>query len=240
MVERAVQSILNQPDPIGTEVVVVEDGEHHGVVNHLQTIFSGEILGGRLSLKSVERQANPARLKNIGAAIAKGKLLAFLDPEDQWHAGRLENLDPLLGRHELILGSDDSQVNPANALEKLYEGNWIIPGSAIIQRQLFERLRGFHEGNLLTARLPRNWLATSGHELWARALAELQATKQTERLCVLSSGGVVFDESPQTNALVQSREFASLLRAAGRLPAHTWPQLGRKILERLKSRPGRR
>ena len=83
LVCEAIQSALDQrPGPV--EVIVVDDGSTDDTTEVLARRFSSSI---RLNRRPERGGIGSAR--NLGASLARGELLAFLDSDDVWLPGKL-------------------------------------------------------------------------------------------------------------------------------------------------------
>lgn len=74
-------SVLSQGHP-ATELIVVDDGSSDGSLDILKSY------GDRLRLLR-QQGGRQARARNLALAVARGELVAFLDSDDRWRAGRL-------------------------------------------------------------------------------------------------------------------------------------------------------
>lgn len=81
-IARSVRSVLAQSYS-NIEVIVVDDGSSDGTI---------DALGEFGSQVTVYRQANsgPAQARNLGASMARGEILAFLDSDDEWLPTKIE------------------------------------------------------------------------------------------------------------------------------------------------------
>ncbi len=75
---RAVQSALEQTEPVG-EVVVVADTDH-------PLSYPGD---GRITLVRNDSAAGPALSRQRGVDAARGSVIALLDDDDEWHPDKL-------------------------------------------------------------------------------------------------------------------------------------------------------
>ena len=151
LVERAVDSIVNQEDPLGSEVVLVNGTQSHAITDHIESIFSDARIQGRLRVLRLRTTPSVGHAYNEGAASATGATLAFVHPENTWKPGRLQALDPQLKRHDLILETthtgageilDLTSNAAADRLLTLLSENWAVPGSGVIRARPSSRSGG--------------------------------------------------------------------------------------------------
>jgi glycosyltransferase involved in cell wall biosynthesis len=92
-INRAIGSVLAQ-SATDCEIIVVDDGSTDGSVEAIDK--------GYLPRIKLVRQANagPGRARNVGAALAEGEFLAFLDADDEWEPGFLAAAGEALSRHD--------------------------------------------------------------------------------------------------------------------------------------------
>lgn len=155
--EATVQSALGIKSP-SVEVIVIDDGS----TDETPDICSS--FGDKIRYRRVEN-GGVSRARNIGAKMASGEWLLFLDSDDllfQDAAGALletaqrhsasvaygqviERSAP--GGKDRINGFDYIAGDPPHrALNGLYRGVIITPGSAIVRKALHERIGGFVTG----------------------------------------------------------------------------------------------
>jgi glycosyltransferase involved in cell wall biosynthesis/SAM-dependent methyltransferase len=88
-----VASVLAQTDP-DWQLVIVDDGSRDGTAEWVRGIGDR-----RVELVSVAHCGNPARLRNLGIARARGDWIAFLDSDDLWMPRKLEAQRRALAAH---------------------------------------------------------------------------------------------------------------------------------------------
>lgn len=130
------------------EIIVVDDGSSDDTP---QVIAS---LGDRVIALHQENQG-PAAARNAGLAIATGDVIAFLDADDLWPAGKLARqlerleqdpeLDAVLGRIQYV--AVDGGEMPDIEFEDLGEKtlSHVHLGSGLYRRRAFDRLGHFDE-----------------------------------------------------------------------------------------------
>ena len=84
---RALASIGTQTATPG-EVIVVDDGSTDGTAAAAQTAVG--LLGGSPLCVLTQTNAGAGAARNRGIEAAQGRLLAFLDADDEWLPGKLE------------------------------------------------------------------------------------------------------------------------------------------------------
>lgn len=105
---RAVTSARGQTRPPG-EIVVVDDGSTDA------TAAIAEGLGPAVHLVR-QPQAGPSAARNAGVAAARGRWIAFLDADDEWHPEKLaRQLDALTSATALVATDWSRHTLPAAA-----------------------------------------------------------------------------------------------------------------------------
>ena len=94
LIERALATALHQTYP-SLEVVVVDDGSHDGTAELARAVSAGDT---RVRVVT-QPNGGPAGARNRGVREARGEYIAFLDHDDRWSAGKLEQQVLLLDRH---------------------------------------------------------------------------------------------------------------------------------------------
>mgnify|MGYP001818149360 CR=1 FL=1 len=166
---RCLDSVLEQtlePD----EIIVVDDGS---------TDQTAKLIADRYPQITYLHQANQgvSKARNYGVARSIGDWLAFLDSDDEWLPGKLQQQmtalqqqpDYQLCHTEEIWIRNGRRVNPMNKHAKsgghIFENCLplcaISPSSVIIKRDLFDQVGGFDE------QLP----ACEDYDLWLRICA---------------------------------------------------------------------
>lgn len=190
LVSRAVKSALEQ-SLRPCEVIVVDDGSTDQTVSNLVRAFAG--------IKLVQQEhSGVSAARNAGIGQACGEWIAFLDSDDEWKTGKLEQQAKAIdkerkkGREFLVCHTDEiwirngTRVNPMDKHAK--PQGWIFesclprccvsPSSVVLHRNLFTRFGVFDET------LP----ACEDYDLWLRIFSRLPVLLVPERLVVKYGG----------------------------------------------------
>lgn len=157
-------SVLAQAGDFELEVWVVDDGSKDGTAGVAQSHAGVRCLS--------QPNRGPSAARNAGIAASSGELVAFLDADDLWPAGKLAAQVGVLQRHPrlaLVFGDcrqfDDSGLrartefeagghghaawgeDPAlpQAYAQLLRDNVITTGSVVVRRSALEAVGGFAE-----------------------------------------------------------------------------------------------
>lgn len=157
LVVRAINSVLNQTYK-EIEVIVVVDGPDEDTNTAVRSIEDP-----RLRVVVNARSLTAAGARNVGADHATGKLIAFLDDDDEWLPNKLERQIAFASEYESVLVSCLSRVvtpvvtyvspqviydNSTPLDEYLFDRRSLVKGPGFIQtssyllpRRLFDRVR---------------------------------------------------------------------------------------------------
>ncbi|WP_296664617.1 glycosyltransferase [Demequina sp.] len=95
MVREAVDSVLEQTYPL-LEALVIDDGSTDDTMTYLH-----DIEDPRLRIVS-KPNGGVSSARNLGAQVARGEFVAFLDADDVWTPTKLEETVPLLAEHVAV------------------------------------------------------------------------------------------------------------------------------------------
>lgn len=152
-VAEAVSSALASRD-VPLEVIVIDDGSSDNTWGVLESF------GDRIR-KVRQDHGGPYKARNLGARLAAGEWLAFLDADDAWLPDKLSRQLALAGTDVGLVftdcanfGSFDRVKQRQSDSTRFYEGdifeplllnNFITLSSVLLQKSWFERLNGFSD-----------------------------------------------------------------------------------------------
>ncbi len=156
LLKEAVATVMGQTFS-DFELIVVDDGS----TDMTQTIEFYYKKDPRFIYMKIDHSGMPGQVRNVGAKKAKGKYLAFLDSDDLWIAGKLEEQIHFLHNNPLIklVHSKENWVRNGkmvsqkgqnhrrsgmifdDALKKCIIG----PSTVVLGKKLFEEAGGFRE-----------------------------------------------------------------------------------------------
>jgi glycosyltransferase involved in cell wall biosynthesis len=225
MLREALSSVAAQRGS-SFEVLVVDDGSTDGTWQDL----SGHDLSAHFAdIRAVKTERRgPAAARNRGIALARGRLIAFLDSDDLWMPEKLarqslfmrNNPDCLISQTGETWMRDGRSVNPGQRHRKR-PGDIFIdslrtclisPSAAILRRELLDEVGGFDE----------DMAACEDYDLWLRILARHEVGLLDEPLTVRRAG-----HPGQLSATVAALDRFRIL-ALAKLLAHTSLEAARR------------
>ena len=248
LVEKAVHALLTQPDPIGTEILVMETHPAGGVERHLGSVFGQEMYSGKLRVQRTHRALGYSEAIREGASVAQGAFLSIHDCLDLWLPGYLQALGPLLDHYDLIVSSHDHPGVSGDWLQAFLLENWALPSSTVVRRTLYEEVGGFPKPSI-------PFLVNLDYEfilLCLTTLAQKKSVNRTQshpldRFILMNSQYIQLGEGKNplleinpawetqlkwTGKRIYSMgETLSLLLSAGNFPIRYWPLLARRLLK---------
>ena len=237
--ELGVRSLLEQADPIGTEIIAVDDDPDGSTIDYLKGVFPEAVRELRLRFHACSRRTGDwGWIKNEGAQVAQGAYLSFLHPEETWQSGGLARVEPLLYGNDLILASDSPEVgDPAatssagDGILRLLESGRPVKSSLLIRRALWDEIGGFPEG-YSGLPFPQKLPGDENYELWLRALILLLKTDRRARFAWVANRYIVSAPTvAQWNSRIQTlKQAISLGKLAPQLPRQYWALLGMKAV----------
>lgn len=149
-IERCLRAVTVDPD---VECIVVDDGSDDGTPDVIR----------RFSVRSIRNPApgGPARARNMGARLAKGEILAFIDADVEVHCDTLRKISTAFADRpdlDAIMGSYDDTPTDRSAVSQFknlthhyvhQQGRrsamtfWA--GCGAVRRQTYMRLGGMNE-----------------------------------------------------------------------------------------------
>jgi glycosyltransferase involved in cell wall biosynthesis len=149
MCERALHSALAQTEP-PLEVLVCDNGSTDDTESRMR---AWEQRDGRIRYLRAERNSGtPATTRNLGMRNARGELIAFLDDDDEWLAGKLA-AQTAAGEEDVIATNalrNDGTPYFAQAPTSwrprwidILRANPIVASSALVRRERLLAVGGF-------------------------------------------------------------------------------------------------
>lgn len=170
----ALESVIAQSRPV-QEIIVVDDASKDETVSLSEKWLAQKNGSARVIRQS--RNTGPAGARNAGIRAATGQWIAFLDADDAWLPGRIENQcntaathpDAVLLCGETIEFSPDVSIPPiASAfrvrtlqLEDFVSHNPIATSTVLTRRDVIERVDFFDE----------QFRGPEDYDLWLRIVA---------------------------------------------------------------------
>ncbi|MBY0471701.1 glycosyltransferase family 2 protein [bacterium] len=221
LAEKTVHSLLEQTDPIGTEIVITDGSTN--VSDHLSSVFSEAVSQQRLQLVPIRRLTDPGAMWNQGAKNSRGAYLNFVDVGTSWKPGYLTWLEPLLKRHDLILSSHSPLGESTDWVRAFMSHNWLLKGSMVLRRSLFEQAGEFSENGL-------GLISNSEYELCLKCLS----ATTSDRMALTTNSYLEQPQSPLQlpelpAKLKDIKDVISLLHATPGLARRYWPALLRRL-----------
>jgi glycosyltransferase involved in cell wall biosynthesis len=159
----ALESVANQTFR-HFEMIVVDDGSTDRTAELVeQFIATHTDIPIRLKRKKNEGQSSA---RNLGAQIAAGEWLAFLDQDDIWLPDRLMTVVPNLNEDVDLIYTDADTIDENGEIDRvsihgrhgfggkqpktrveeaLFEDVYVMPGVTTVRREFFARIGGFDE-----------------------------------------------------------------------------------------------
>ena len=165
------------------ELIVIDDCSGDGTRDTVQELLRGlsSAAAGRIHLICREQNEGVSSARNLGAEMAQGDWIAFLDSDDLWAADKLEKQMQLLDKNPdagiLFTGSAFIRENGERSsyvlqapeeitYQRLLRQNLISCSSVVMRRELFLRHRmqhdELHEDFLLWLKLLREGVKAYG------------------------------------------------------------------------------
>jgi glycosyltransferase involved in cell wall biosynthesis len=155
LLKKAVQSVFNQIYQ-NFEVIVINNFSTDDTVDVINS-FKDE----RIKLINLDNEGIIGKSRNIGIKESKGGWIAFLDSDDLWDSGKLEECmkattehpEAILFAHKLrnikggeLIGVNELGSPPHNMYESLlFDGNKFATSSVVAKKFLLEKAGGFSE-----------------------------------------------------------------------------------------------
>lgn len=236
---QALRSVLAQSFD-DFELIVVDDGSQDDSYERAIALNDPRIVCVRQS-----NSGRPAVPRNLGIRMARGSLVAFLDSDDVWLPETLERLIHALdrrpdagmsyglatrfdGQRELgLAGPKTASLSERIFEQLLLDGNFIPTASAMVRREVLERVGGFNEHPSFKAvedfdlwlRVAHDYPALLVPHVIARYRVHAENLSRDHRAMVLRVRHVLevncerFDVAPALRDRVMSRSYVEELKA---------------------------
>jgi glycosyltransferase involved in cell wall biosynthesis len=184
----AVESVVAQTFA-DWELVVIDDGS----TDHTPAAVKPFLADKRVRYFRSDRLGQP-RAKNLGAGLARGELVAYLDADDAWRPTKLEKQLALLRdkpevgvcfcRRSLIdergdpRPTNDPPAPRGRVLPEIYLRNFVCFSSVVVRRQVFDHVGGFDQ----------EWDLSIDYDLWLRAARHYEFDYVDDELVLYRTG----------------------------------------------------
>jgi glycosyltransferase involved in cell wall biosynthesis len=189
---RAVHSVLNQTYQ-NFELIIVDDGSSDETEELVKSL-DNSIASTRKIIYLKTQNGGVSKARNLGASIARGEWLTFLDSDDEWLPEKLNlQLDFLINNpHQQVAYTQEIwirngvRVNPrithqkysGQIFDKCVQQCFIAPSSLIIKKSLFSELNGFDE----------EFVVCEDYDLWLK-ISSLYEINLINKALIIKHGG---------------------------------------------------
>ena len=209
VIERAVNSVLNQDTTEEHEIIIVDDGSTDGTETYIKNKYRNEIESNKIKYIKIPH-SGVSRARNVGITNSRGEWIAFLDSDDEWLKQKLTSQMNYLRAHPeyLICHTDEIWIKNGKRINQgkkhLKQEGWffepslkiclISPSSVIINKKIFEAIGLFDE----------SFKVVEDYELWLRITSRYKVGYIDEKLTI-KYGGHSDQLSSQINGIEKYR-----------------------------------
>jgi glycosyltransferase involved in cell wall biosynthesis len=171
------------------ELIIVDDGSTDQTPEVVKPFLQEERIRYFRSDK-----LGQSRAKNLGVKLSQGRLIAFLDADDAWHADKLSLQVECLRQHPTvgvcftrrILMDESGNTRRANdppapsgaVFNEIFLRNFVCFSSVMIRREAFEQVGGFNP----------TWDLSIDYDLWLRISPLYEFQQLDEPLTLYRTG----------------------------------------------------
>lgn len=189
-ITRAIDSVLTQTHPV-LEVLVCDDGSTDDTHDHVMALDHPAV-----KWVPCGRNFGPGKPRNIGAALAQGEWLCFLDSDDSWLPTKLQkqfdayqqtgclliSTNAYVSRDGTIVASPLLRATPFRIdFKGLLRDNLLVCSSVMVHRDILRQTKGFPEA--------RELCAVADYTCWLQCLVNTDA-------CILDEPLIVYSDNP--------------------------------------------
>jgi glycosyltransferase involved in cell wall biosynthesis len=158
-IEKAIESVMAQTNVIIGKLIVVNDGSSDKTEAVIRAI----------NLPNLELITTPNRgvstARNIGIAAANSEWIAFLDADDCWDSGKLENQLAIAKQQNVSFVCSATEPNckkPEGRISflSLWKGNFIATSSVLMKRELAQEIKPLFSTSMTFAEDYATWFKT--------------------------------------------------------------------------------
>lgn len=153
---RSLLSVVHQ-EGVDFEIIIVDDFSQDDSYDRVSDLLDDD----RIIYIRLEASVGAAQARNLGAARARGRYLAFQDSDDVWLPGKLKaqfqaleagkpnevlnfcSHRRVIGTEQVIIPNKASQQKAEDVFEELLKENFISTQTMMVKKPIFEEVGGF-------------------------------------------------------------------------------------------------
>lgn len=107
-IEKAIKSVINQTYK-NFEIIIVDDCSKDNTIKVVNKFIDTNI-----KLLRIDVNSGPSKARNIGWDNAKGDYVAFLDSDDIWHKKKLEIINDIINKNDIVFLAHNYSIEEYN------------------------------------------------------------------------------------------------------------------------------